>query len=125
MRANRVLVWYNVFSTKKYILYRRGVVDMTKQTDRTKQLPNGINSVFNELKILHHLRSAGITKSMGYTCSHIFKLIFCLFFQNKNWWCLLDADRADDLPANDAVYRQMCRVASSVLRPRLRKGPPL
>jgi len=76
-------------------------------TDRThnKQLPNEINLAFKELKVLSHLRKAGIVKSFGFSCSYLFQLIFCLIFENKNWYRVLESNKSMDLPAKDAVYR--------------------
>ena len=69
------------------------------------QLPNEINNVFKELKILKHLRNAGITKSIGFSCGYLFKLIFSLIFENKNWYRVLEGKKSIDVPAKDAVYR--------------------
>jgi hypothetical protein len=52
-----------------------------------------------------HLRQAGINKSFGFSCSYLFQLIFCLIFQHKNWYSLLDSKKAEKYPAKDAVYR--------------------
>ena len=67
-----------------------GIVDLTRITTKTeempptmivkndmnKQLPNEMQSTFKELKVLKHLRHAGITKSFVYTYAYIFQLIF-------------------------------------------------
>lgn len=78
---------------------------MIEQKDQNNQLPKELNSVFAELEVLKHLRNAGISKKLGFTCSYLFKLIFCLIFQHKNWFRLLETKKADGLPAKDAVYR--------------------
>lgn len=78
---------------------------MIANHEQNKQLPNELNSVFKELKMLQHLRKAGITKSFGFTCSYLFQLIFCLIFENKNWFQTLASKKASDFPAKDAVYR--------------------
>lgn len=70
-----------------------------------KQLPNELTSTFKELKVLKHLRKAGITKSLGFSCAYLFQLIFCLIFENKNWFRTLEGKGSTDLPAKDAVYR--------------------
>ncbi|MED4868858.1 IS4 family transposase, partial [Weizmannia sp. CD-2023] len=69
------------------------------------QLPNEIKSTFKELNVLKHLRIAGITKSFGFSCAYIFQLIFCMIFENKNWFRMLESKKATDIPAKDTVYR--------------------
>ncbi|MGG3784640.1 transposase, partial [Heyndrickxia faecalis] len=54
---------------------------------------------------LKHLRIAGITKSFGFSCAYIFQLIFCMIFENKNWFRMLESKKATDIPAKDTVYR--------------------
>ncbi|WP_146812495.1 IS4 family transposase, partial [Aneurinibacillus danicus] len=73
--------------------------------EQNNQLPNELNAVFKELEILKHLRNANIQKNLGFTCSYLFQLVFCLIFRHKNWWRLLDSKKSDALPAKDAVYR--------------------
>ena len=75
---------------------------MIKQNDAENQLPNEINSGFQELSLLKHLRSAGITKSMGFSCGALLKLVFCLIFQHRNWFQLLESQRGTNLPGKDA-----------------------
>lgn len=82
---------------------------MIANNDQTKQLPNELKSTFKELKILKHLRKAGITKSFGFTCAYLFQLIFCLIFENKNWFRTLESKKSTDIPAKDAVYRFLNR----------------
>lgn len=78
---------------------------MIDQNPSNNQLPNELQSVFSELDILKHLRKAGITKAFGFSCSYLFQLVFCLIFQHKNWFALIDSKKADRYPAKDAVYR--------------------
>lgn len=78
---------------------------MIKQLDDKMQLPNELNAAFNELGILKYLRQAGITKNLGFSCSDLLKLVFCLIFQHRNWFRLLEGGRASGLPGKDAVYR--------------------
>jgi hypothetical protein len=78
---------------------------MIANHDPNKQLPNEIKSTFKELKVLKHLRTAGITKSFGFSCAYLFQLIFCLIFENKNWFRMLESKKAGDVPAKDTVYR--------------------
>jgi len=78
---------------------------MIDQKERNNQLPTELKSVFDELEILKHLRKANIKKNLGFTCSYLFQLIFCLIFQHKNWFRLLESKKGDHYPAKDAVYR--------------------
>lgn len=78
---------------------------MIDQNSQYNQLPKELNSVFSELEINRHLRKAGIKKSLGFSCSYLFQLIFCLIFQHKNWFTLLDSKKAGKFPAKDVVYR--------------------
>lgn len=78
---------------------------MIVQNQPNNQLPNELRSVFSELEIFKHLRKAGITKAFGFSCSYLFQLVFCLIFQYKNWFTLLDSKKAARYPAKDAVYR--------------------
>jgi len=57
------------------------------------------------LKIFKHLRNAGIKKAVGFSCSYLFQLVFCLIFQHRNWFSLLESKKAERYPAKDAVYR--------------------
>lgn len=78
---------------------------MIDQNQSNNQLPNELRTIFSELEIYKHLRKAGITKTFGFSCSYLFQLVFCLIFQHKNWFSLLDSKKADRFPAKDAVYR--------------------
>lgn len=78
---------------------------MIDQNSQYNQLPNELDSVFSELEVNKHLRQAGIKKSFGFSCSYLFQLVFCLIFQHKNWFSLLDSKKANKYPAKDAVYR--------------------
>jgi hypothetical protein len=78
---------------------------MIDQNSQYNQLPNELDSVFSELEMKKHLRHAGIKKSFGFSCSYLFQLVFCLIFQHKNWFSLLDSKKADRFPAKDSVYR--------------------
>ena len=78
---------------------------MIAKNDQNKQLPNELTSTFKELEVLKHLRTAGITKSVGFSCGYLFQLIFCLIFENKNWFRVLESRKSTDFPAKDAVYR--------------------
>lgn len=78
---------------------------MIDQYSQINQLPKELDSVFSELEMKKHLRQAGIKKSFGFSCSYLFQLVFCLIFQHKTWFLLLDSKKADKFPAKDAVYR--------------------
>lgn len=78
---------------------------MIDQISQKNQLPKELDSVFSELEMNKHLRQAGIKKSFGFSCSYLFQLVFCLIFQHKNWFLLLNSKKADKFPAKDAVYR--------------------
>lgn len=78
---------------------------MITDNNQNNQLPNELTSIFKELKVLKHLKKAGITKNFGFSCGYLFKLIFCLIFQNKNWFRLLESKKSTNFPAKDAVYR--------------------
>jgi hypothetical protein len=78
---------------------------MISNNSQNKQLPNELTSTFKELQVLKHLRKAGITKSLGFSCGYLFQLIFCLIFENKNWYRTLESRKSVDFPAKDSVYR--------------------
>lgn len=78
---------------------------MIEQTVKQNQLPNEIKPAFKELKVLQHLKTAGFKKKFGYTCSYLFQLVFVLLFHHKNWFRLLESEKADSFPGKDAVYR--------------------
>lgn len=78
---------------------------IVNQQQPKNQLPDEIKCAFEELHILRHLRSAGITKNLGYKCSYLFQIIFCLIFQHRNWFQLLESTCADKFPGKDTVYR--------------------
>jgi hypothetical protein len=78
---------------------------MITNTDQNKQLPNELTSTFKELQVLKHLRKAGITKSFGFSCAYLFQIIFCLIFENKNWFRTLESKKSSDFPSKDTVYR--------------------
>ena len=80
-------------------------MSIIKQQSAENQLPNEIKSAFKELHIQRHLRNAGITKNFGFTCAYLFQLVFCLVFQHRNWFQLLESKYADQYPAKDTVYR--------------------
>ena len=69
------------------------------------QLPLETIADLNELRILHHLRAAGIKKRLGFSVGDLFLLIFSLVFQHRNWFQLFTSTKSEDLPGKDAVYR--------------------
>jgi hypothetical protein len=78
---------------------------MISNNSQNKQLPNELTSTLKELQVLKHLRKAGITKPFGFSCDCLFQLIFCLVFENKNWFRVLESKKSTEFPAKDAVYR--------------------
>lgn len=69
------------------------------------QLPNDICVMMKELNMLKYLRKSGITKFFGYSCRHLFQLILCLVFEQKNWFRIFQSDRYENIPAKDSVHR--------------------
>lgn len=63
------------------------------------------SKLFATLHIGKTLRQAGISKSFGLSSLAIFQIVFSLVFEGKNWFRLLDSDRAADLPGKDVIYR--------------------
>ena len=78
---------------------------MINQQEPKNQLPKEIQSNFNDLNILKHLRNAGFRKSTGFSCAYLFQIIFCLIFHHRNWFRLLESPQGEGLPAKDAIYR--------------------
>lgn len=89
---------------------------MIDQNQTKNQLPNELRSVFNELDIFKHLRKAGIIKAFGFSCSYLFQLVFCLIFQHKNWFALLNSKKADCYPEKDTVYRFLNQIPATKYR---------
>lgn len=96
---------YGKLELSKNHYHRRGASNMIDHNGQTNQLPSELKAVFKDLEMSKHLRNANITKRMGYSCAYLFQLVFCLIFQHKNWFRLLDSKKADGIPAKDAVYR--------------------
>jgi hypothetical protein len=63
------------------------------------------SKLFVTLHIGKTLRQAGISKSFGLSSLAIFQILFSLVFEGKNWFRLLESDRAADLPGKDVIYR--------------------
>ncbi|SFC95137.1 hypothetical protein SAMN05443252_109114 [Bacillus sp. OV322] len=63
---------------------------MIANNGQHKQLPNELTSTIKELQVLKPLKKAGITKSIGFSCGYLFQVIFCLIFENKNWFRTLE-----------------------------------
>ncbi len=78
---------------------------MVKQIQSKKQLSKDVKIAFKELRILRHLRNAGITKGFGYSCSYLFQIVFALIFHHKNWYSLLQSDKGRAFPGKDTIYR--------------------
>lgn len=78
---------------------------MIEHNNQNNQLPKELNSIFSELEISKHLRKAGIKKRFGFSPFYLFQLVFCLIFQHKSWFSLLQSKKGDRYPAKDSVYR--------------------
>ncbi len=39
---------------------------------QNNQLPNELSSTFKELGVFKHLRKAGVSKSIGFTCAYLY-----------------------------------------------------
>jgi hypothetical protein len=78
---------------------------MIEQKQPCNQLPKEIKPAFEELKVLKHLKDAKINKKFGYTAGYLFQLVFVLLFHQKNWFRLLESNKAESFPGKDAVYR--------------------
>ncbi|SFG67389.1 hypothetical protein SAMN02982927_02399, partial [Sporolactobacillus nakayamae] len=59
---------------------------MIAKKGQNNQLPSEIKVNFNELRILKHLRQAGIQKAFGFSSGYLFQLIFRLIFTQRNWY---------------------------------------
>ncbi|WP_218091042.1 IS4 family transposase, partial [Paenibacillus solanacearum] len=78
---------------------------MIEQKLSIDQLPAEIKPAFHELKLIKHLNDAGFKKKFGFTCATLFRIIFVLLFQQKNWFRLLESRRGTNYPGKDTVYR--------------------
>ncbi|XEQ92145.1 IS4 family transposase ISDha5 [Sporomusa carbonis] len=77
-----------------------------KQSNQENQLPEEIRTVFAELKVLKHLRQAGIKRNLGFACSYLFQIVFCLLFRHRNWFSMQESERNNaGFPCKDAIYR--------------------
>ncbi|MEL4027821.1 hypothetical protein NST89_04215 [Caldifermentibacillus hisashii] len=76
---------------------------MITNKDYFAQLPKEIKQGFSELNIGYHLRKANITKLAGYSSLSVFKLIFLLVFQYKNWFRAFMSKRSQDLPGIEKI----------------------
>ena len=70
-----------------------------------KQLPADVQFAMHELRLFRHLRSAGFTKRLGFSCACLFVLVFSLVFRQRNWYQIFDSAKGGDFPGKDAVYR--------------------
>ncbi|MDQ8739515.1 transposase, partial [Paenibacillus sp. LHD-38] len=78
---------------------------MIEQKEPCNQLPKEIKPAFKELGVLQHLKDAKINKKFGYSAAYLFQLVFVLLFHQKNWFRLLESEKAESFPGKDAVYR--------------------
>lgn len=77
---------------------------MVHQNQLSEQAKSRLLAILSILKIGKLLRDSGISKSFGFTSLEVFKLIFSLVFEGRNWFRLLESDRKN-LPGKDVVYR--------------------
>src|SRR5699024_4494815 len=84
---------------------RRGGPTMITKNNPNNQLPSETKSTFKELDVFKHLRDAGVSKFAGYSCVYMFQLVFCMIFENKNWFQMLKSKKAADVPGKDTMYR--------------------
>ncbi|MCY9670848.1 transposase [Paenibacillus alginolyticus] len=78
---------------------------MIDQKQPCNQLPKEIKPAFEELHVLKHLKDAKISKKFGYSAAYLYQLVFVLLFHQKNWFRLLQSEKAESFPGKDAVYR--------------------
>ena len=67
-------------------------------------LSHAMKISFSELNIGRHLRNAGITKKLGFSCLTIFQLLFLLVFEHRNWYQACFSKKATHLPSKDVIY---------------------
>ncbi|WP_335871148.1 IS4 family transposase [Bacillus sp. 2205SS5-2] len=67
-------------------------------------LSKAMKNSFSELNVGKHLRNAGITKKLGFSCLTIFQLLFLLVFEHRNWYHACFSKKAIDLPSKDVIY---------------------
>jgi len=81
-------------------------MNILKQINQENQLPEELKETFIELKVLKHLRQSGIKRNLGFACSYLFQIVFCLLFQHRNWFRMQESERKNvNYPSKDAVYR--------------------
>jgi len=78
---------------------------MITDKSTTKQLPFSFQIAFAGLHIGKHLRHAGISKALGFSCLSLFQTLLLLVFQHKNRYRMMENRDSESLPAKDAVYR--------------------
>jgi hypothetical protein len=78
---------------------------MLSKNDSFVHLSKAMKCSFSDLNIGKHLRNAGVTKKLGFSCLSIFKLLFLLVFEHRNWYQAGLSKQAADLPGKDAIYR--------------------
>nr|WP_227940023.1 hypothetical protein [Alkalihalobacillus deserti] len=53
---------------------------MLSKNDSFVHLSKAMKRSFSDLKIGNHLRNAGVTKKLGFSCLSVFQLLFLLVF---------------------------------------------
>lgn len=67
-------------------------------------LSHSMKESFSTLHIGKHLRLAGITKKLGFSCLEIFILLFLLVFEHHTWYQACSSKKASLLPSKDVIY---------------------
>ncbi|WP_400244534.1 transposase [Niallia sp. JL1B1071] len=67
-------------------------------------LSQAMKHSFSELNVGRHLRNAGITKKLGFSCLTIFQLLFLLVFEHRTWYQACLSKKATVLPGKDVIY---------------------
>ena len=75
---------------------------MLNQNQEPYQLSDEIKPVFQKLRVLKHLRNAGIRKRFGFSCSYLFQLVSVLLVHHKNWF-LFESAKVELVPGKDEV----------------------
>jgi hypothetical protein len=78
---------------------------MVQHNSLPEKCEERFSTIFSALQIGYLLRKAGISKSFGLSSLAVFRLVFTLVFEGRNWFRLLDSDRRSSLPGKDVVYR--------------------
>lgn len=92
-------------SDKLTIPNRKVRIPMVHHNSLSEKCEERMSALFSTLQIGYLLRITGITKSYGMSSLAVFRLVFTLVFEGRNWFRLLTSDRRSSLPGKDVVYR--------------------